>query len=73
MLGSGWTSPRSISLTGPSMSCMCNHVFEHVPDDKQAMRELRRVLADDGWAILQAPVDERLEVTLEDPGVVDPD
>lgn len=34
---------------------MCNHVLEHVPDDRQAMREIRRVLKDDGWAILMIP------------------
>jgi len=34
----------------------CSHVLEHVPDDGQAMRELRRVLRSDGWAILQVPV-----------------
>ncbi|MEJ0067165.1 MAG: class I SAM-dependent methyltransferase [Caulobacteraceae bacterium] len=30
----------------------CSHVLEHVVDDRLAMREIRRVLKADGWAIL---------------------
>ena len=45
---------------------MCNHVLEHIPDDGLAMRELRRVLKTSGWAILQVPIDYRLETTYED-------
>jgi SAM-dependent methyltransferase len=49
---------------------MCNHVLEHVPDDRQAMRELARVLKPGGRAILQVPyVDANM--TDEDPAVVD--
>lgn len=49
---------------------ICNHVLEHVPDDQQAMRELRRVLRPGGWALLltplhDGPTDE--DVTLTDP------
>jgi len=51
---------------------LCNHVLEHVPDDRRALAELRRVLRPSGWAILQSPVDHRLEHTLEDPTVTDP-
>jgi SAM-dependent methyltransferase len=54
---------------------VCYHVLEHVPDDATAMRELARVLAPDGLALLQvpwrptdptdedpdAPVEERIE------------
>lgn len=50
---------------------ICNHVLEHVPDDRAAMRELRRVLAPHGWAILLVP-DVELERTIEDPAVTDP-
>ncbi|KAI9031410.1 S-adenosyl-L-methionine-dependent methyltransferase [Hyaloraphidium curvatum] len=35
---------------------ICEHVLEHVPDDRKAMRELRRVLAPGGTALLSAPV-----------------
>jgi SAM-dependent methyltransferase len=48
----------------------CSHVLEHVPDDKQAMREFHRVLEHDGWAILLVPVTS--EKTFEDPSIVDP-
>jgi SAM-dependent methyltransferase len=49
---------------------MCNHVLEHVPDDRGAMRELRRVLRADGWAILLVP-DVHLQETMEDPSIAD--
>jgi len=32
------------------------HVLEHVPDDRKAMREIRRILNPGGWAILQVPI-----------------
>lgn len=48
----------------------CSHVLEHIPDDKQAMREFRRVLKSDGWAVLLVPI--TVEVTFEDPGITDP-
>ena len=51
---------------------ICNHVLEHVDDDRQAMAELFRVLGPGGWAILQVPISRRLERTLEDPGLSDP-
>jgi SAM-dependent methyltransferase len=48
----------------------CSHVFEHVQDDRRAMRELRRVMKDDGWAILLVPI--TCDKTFEDPSIVDP-
>jgi ubiquinone/menaquinone biosynthesis C-methylase UbiE len=48
----------------------CSHVFEHVPDDRKAMREICRVLTDDGWAILLVPITG--ERTYEDPSIVSP-
>lgn len=49
----------------------CSHVLEHVLDDRQAMREIRRVLKPDGWAILLVPINA--ETTFEDPTVVSPE
>lgn len=51
---------------------LCNHVLEHIPDDRQAMRELFRVLRPGGWAILQVPMDTRRATTFEDPTIVSP-
>ncbi len=34
----------------------CSHVLEHVPDDRQAMAELHRVLSPSGWAVLLVPI-----------------
>lgn len=45
----------------------CNHVLEHVMDDRQAMRELFRVLKPGGWASLQVPLSRKKEKTFEDP------
>jgi SAM-dependent methyltransferase len=51
---------------------VCNHVLEHVPDDRAAIRELRRILLPSGWAILESPVDPHRAKTYEDPSIVDP-
>jgi hypothetical protein len=48
----------------------CSHVFEHIPDDKKAMREILRVLHPNGWALLQVPI--TAEKTIEDPSIRDP-
>jgi ubiquinone/menaquinone biosynthesis C-methylase UbiE len=48
----------------------CSHVLEHVPEDRKAMRECNRVLADDGMAILIVPI--MAEKTIEDPTITDP-
>lgn len=47
---------------------ICSHVLEHVGDDRAAIRELRRVLAPGGFAVLQVPIATRAERTDEDPG-----
>ena len=45
---------------------VCSHVLEHVTDDRQAMRELRRVLKPSGCGILVVPMDLNAQVMDED-------
>ena len=49
---------------------ICNHVLEHVIDDRQAMSELYRTLKPGGWAILQVPFSPLLPETYEDFSIV---
>jgi hypothetical protein len=49
----------------------CSHILEHIPDDRRAMRELHRVLAPSGWALVQVPV--TVESTFEDPTATTPE
>jgi SAM-dependent methyltransferase len=51
---------------------ICNHVLEHVADDRRAMREIFRVLRRGGWALLQVPLDGAREDTFEDHAITDP-
>ena len=48
----------------------CSNVLEHVEDDANAMKELYRVLAPGGTAIIQVPIEG--ETTYEDPAITDP-
>jgi SAM-dependent methyltransferase len=50
---------------------VCSHVLEHVPDDRAALGELRRVLR--GTLLLQTPVNYEQSQTFEDPAVLDPE
>lgn len=50
----------------------CNHVLEHVEDDKKVLSEFKRVLKPGGWGIMQSPMDMKLETTYEDPTITDP-
>jgi glycosyltransferase involved in cell wall biosynthesis/SAM-dependent methyltransferase len=36
---------------------ICSHVLEHVQDDRQALKELKRVLKDDGQIVFLVPID----------------
>jgi SAM-dependent methyltransferase len=48
---------------------ICSHVLEHIPDDRKAMAEMRRVLRPGGWAAILVPIlypdatDEDLTIT----------
>ncbi|MBW7869541.1 MAG: class I SAM-dependent methyltransferase [Flavobacteriia bacterium] len=49
----------------------CNHVLEHVADDKKALSELYRVMKPGGWGIFQVPIRYQLDKTFEDPTITD--
>ncbi len=49
----------------------CNHVLEHIPDDRKAMQELYRVLKPGGLGIFQIPQDLSRAVTFEDATITD--
>ena len=51
---------------------LCNHVLEHVIDDKKAMQELYRVLKKDGIGIFQVPINISNKKTYEDFTITDP-
>jgi SAM-dependent methyltransferase len=48
---------------------LCSHVLEHVDDAALAMRELRRITAPGGWAIVMVPLDHGRAETYEDPSI----
>lgn len=51
---------------------ICNHVLEHISDDRKALQELFRVLKPGGWAILQVPLNQELAQTYEDATITSP-
>lgn len=51
----------------------CNHVLEHIEDDKKAMSELYRVLKKGGTGIFQIPQDLERVVTYEDFSITSPE
>lgn len=44
---------------------ICNHVLEHISDDKTALKEINRVLKKGGLALLQVPISRNSTKTLE--------
>lgn len=49
-----------------------NHIMEHIPNDRLAIRELYRVLQPGGIAVLQVPFSESITNTLEEPNIQAP-
>ena len=45
---------------------ICNHVLEHIEDDKSALDEMYRILKYNGISILQVPINVKRENTFED-------
>ena len=52
---------------------ICNHLFEHVADDRRAMREIYRIMRHGGWGIMLVPEDRSRATTFEDDSIVDRD
>ena len=50
---------------------VCNHVLEHIPDDRKAISELYRVMKKGGWGSLQVPL--KGETTYEDDTITTPE
>ena len=52
---------------------ICNHLLEHVEDDRRAMAELYRILKKGGWGIMLVPEDRSRAITFEDDTITDPE
>lgn len=52
---------------------MAHHVLEHIEDDRQAMRELFRLLRPGGFALLTTPINASRQQTYENPTITTPD
>jgi SAM-dependent methyltransferase len=66
-----WGDITALPLANAAFDMViCYHVLEHVPDDRGAMRELLRMVVDDGMALIHVPIDRK--VTLEDPAASSP-
>jgi len=50
---------------------ICNHVLEHVYDDKKAFEEIQRVLKPGGLAVITVPISQDSATTLETPTTSD--
>lgn len=48
---------------------ICNHVLEHIEDDKSALNEIYRILKYNGISILQVPMNVKRKNTFEDSSI----
>ncbi len=58
---------------GSIEAVICNHLLEHVADDRKALSELHRILRPGGWGIILSPVELSRAETFEDDSITDPD
>ena len=72
----GVTHQLDITRTGlPDASydvVMAHHVLEHIDDDRQAMRELFRLLKPGGFGVFTVPINPTRQHTYENPAITDP-
>jgi SAM-dependent methyltransferase len=52
---------------------IAHHVLEHIPDDRQAMREMFRLLKRGGVAVLSVPLNATRQQTYENPAITAPE
>ncbi|MBO7307205.1 MAG: class I SAM-dependent methyltransferase [Alistipes sp.] len=52
---------------------ICNHLLEHVDNDRLAMQELYRIMRPGGWGIMLVPEDRTRATTFEDDSITDPE
>jgi len=61
---------QSINLPSDSVgTVICNHVLEHVPDDKKALKELHRIIQPDGYLIISVPIIDGWDQTYENSSI----
>lgn len=51
----------------------CNHILEHVDDDRLALREMFRVMRSGGWGVMLSPITYGKATTYEDPTITTPE
>ena len=65
---------QNIPLEDESMDVIiCNHLLEHVEDDRRAMAELYRILKCGGWGIMLVPEERGRATTFEDDTITAPE
>ena len=50
---------------------ICNHLLEHVSNDRRALGELWRILKPGGWGVVLSPIDYNRKETFEDDSITD--
>lgn len=77
----GYTNQKGVNyldLTDNTLSdnlfdfIICNHVLEHIPDDRKAMSEMYRILKPGGKAIITVPLRKNMKETYEDDSIQTP-
>ena len=63
---------QEIPIEDGAFDCViCNHIMEHVEDDRKALKEIFRILRRGGWGVILSPVELEREKTFEDDSITD--